>query len=92
MTVYLLHFERKYQHAGHYLGYTHDLEARLKQHQAGQGARLMEVVTQAGIPWKVARTWDGGWGLEKYLKRQKNSPRLCPFCYPSRKRSRRKQA
>ncbi len=26
--IYLLHFERSYHHARHYLGYTEDLEAR----------------------------------------------------------------
>jgi predicted GIY-YIG superfamily endonuclease len=91
MTVYLVHFEHKYHHAGHYLGCARDLEARLQQHQAGKGARLMEVITQAGIPWRLARTWEGGWGLEKYLKRQKNSPRLCPLCSPSYKRSKEEQ-
>jgi predicted GIY-YIG superfamily endonuclease len=66
MTVYLLHFERKLHHARHYLGYARDLDRRLQEHQAGQGARLMEVVVEAGIPWQLARTWDGGYGLEKH--------------------------
>ena len=78
--VYLIHFETPYKHARHYLGSTSNLQARLKLHQAGTGARLMEVITQAGIRWHVARTWEGGRDLERALKTWKNSPKLCPTC------------
>jgi predicted GIY-YIG superfamily endonuclease len=40
-TVYLIHFERPFRHSAHYLGYTNTLIARIAQHRAGQGARLM---------------------------------------------------
>jgi predicted GIY-YIG superfamily endonuclease len=80
MPVYLLHFERRYKHAGHYLGYTRDLEARIRAHRLGQGARLMEVIAQAGIPFVVARTWEGGRDMEMALKTWKNGPKLCPIC------------
>ncbi len=40
-TVYLIHFERPFRHSAHYLGYTNNLIARIAQHRAGQGARLM---------------------------------------------------
>ena len=41
----------------------------------------MEVVTQAGIEWKLVRVWAGDRGLERRLKRRKNTPRrLCPVC------------
>jgi len=79
-TVYLIHFDCPYKHARHYLGYTGDLEARLKAHASGNGSRLMEVITEAGITWRLARTWAGGRDIERRLKRQKNSPRLCPIC------------
>ena len=79
-TVYLIHFERKYKHAGHYLGYTDNLEERLERHRAGNGARLMEVIKKAGIGWELARTWPGGRALERQLKRRHNSPQLCPIC------------
>jgi predicted GIY-YIG superfamily endonuclease len=58
--VYLIHFARPYQHARHYVGSTDNLDARLADHAAGRGARLMEVVTQAGIEWSCVRTWEGG--------------------------------
>lgn len=82
MTVYLIHFETKLAHAQHYLGSTDDLEARLACHRQGNGARLMEVVTEQGIAWRLARTWPGGRNQECALKRYKKSPRLCPICDP----------
>jgi len=79
-TVYLIHFNRAYKHARHYLGYSQDLDKSITDHLCGMGARLMEVVTQAGIEWKVSRTWPGNRGLERQLKNRKDSPRLCPIC------------
>lgn len=79
-TVYLIHFDRPYRHARHYLGFASDLQARLAQHRAGNGARLLQVVTRAGIGWALARTWPGGRDVERQLKRQKDAPRFCPIC------------
>jgi predicted GIY-YIG superfamily endonuclease len=81
-VVYLIHFDQPYKHARHYLGYTTDLGARLDAHKRGEGARLMEVITEAGIGWRVARLWIGDCDrrLERRLKRRKNAPRLCPIC------------
>lgn len=33
--VYLLHFEPRYKHAGHYLGYAEDIERRVDEHRRG---------------------------------------------------------
>lgn len=77
---YLIHFDRPYKHARHYLGYSHDLPARLAAHAAGTGARLMQVVQQAGITWQLARTWKGGRTLEARLKRNHSGVQLCPIC------------
>jgi predicted GIY-YIG superfamily endonuclease len=79
---YLLHFSKPYKHAKHYLGSADDLFARLQQHNAGQGARLTQVVREAGIDLILARTWNGDRSFERRLKRQHNSPRLCPICNP----------
>ncbi|OJW08019.1 MAG: hypothetical protein BGO49_20735 [Planctomycetales bacterium 71-10] len=79
--VYLIHFQTRYRHAGHYLGFATDLEQRLDQHRAGRGARLLEVVGGAGIGWKVVRVWAGDRAFERTLKRRKKAPkRLCPIC------------
>ena len=80
--VYLLHFDRPYKHARHYLGSSDDVPARIEAHRRGNGARLMEVVTAAGISFHLARVWDGGREEERRLKAQHNSPRLCPICNP----------
>ena len=79
-TVYLLHFDRPYAHAGHYTGWTTDLTARLAEHAAGHGARLPAVVRSAGIGWRLARTWTGGRAVERALKRQGGASRRCPLC------------
>ena len=80
--VYLLHFSKPYKHAKHYLGSANDLSVRLQQHNAGQGARLTQVVREAGIDLILARTWAGGRQYERKLKRQHHGPRLCPICTP----------
>lgn len=80
--VYLLHFDQPYKHARHYLGSCDDLQARLARHAAGNGARLVEVICQAGITWRLARTWQGGRALERQLKRWHGSKPLCPLCDP----------
>ncbi len=79
-TVYLIHFERPYRHAAHYLGWSERLEERLAEHRAGRGARLMEVVAEAHIDWTVARTWDGTRARERQLNKQGGRSRLCPLC------------
>ncbi len=79
-TVYLLHFATAYKHARHYLGYTANLEERLARHAAGNGARLVQVITEAGIAFVLARTWPGNRTLERQLKNQKHAGRLCPIC------------
>jgi predicted GIY-YIG superfamily endonuclease len=79
-TVYLLHFHRPYRHAGHYTGWTTDLTARLAQHATGRGARLLAVVSSAGIGWELARTWTGTRAVERALKRQGGASRRCPLC------------
>ena len=53
MTVYVLHFDRPYQHARHYLGSCQDLERRFTQHGKGHGARLLAVISAAGITWQL---------------------------------------
>jgi len=90
--VYLLHFQANYKHARHYLGYCKDLTARLAKHASGNGARLTAVVQAAGIGWIVARTWEGDRTLERRLKRQHNSWRLCPVCRAVRKHEREQEA
>jgi predicted GIY-YIG superfamily endonuclease len=79
-TVYLLHFDRPYKHARHYLGWADDLDKRLARHAAGQGARLLEVVSAEGIGWQLARTWPGDRNRERQIKNMGGASRRCPLC------------
>jgi predicted GIY-YIG superfamily endonuclease len=79
-VVYLLHFDQPCQHAGHYTGWTSNLDSRLAEHAAGRGARLLTVVHDAGIGWTLARTWPGTRTRERALKRQGGAARRCPLC------------
>ena len=80
MTVYLIHFDKPYYHAQHYIGSTDNLGQRLHLHHIGRGARLMQVIHNAGITWRLARTWPGGRQLERQLKRRHKARELCPIC------------
>ncbi len=85
-TVYLLHFDQRYEHAGHYTGWAEDLDRRLAEHLGGRAARLIEVITQAGIGFRLARTWPGVTrARERQLKRQGGASRYCPICQDDRK-------
>ena len=80
-VIYLLHFERSYHHARHYLGYTDDLEGRLAAHRAGRGSPLVAAAVRDGIDFVLAATWPGDRHQERRLHRYHNSPRqLCPIC------------
>ena len=79
-TVYLLHFATPFRHARHYTGFAFNLEQRLDQHAKGQGARLTQVILEAGIGFELARTWPGTRKDERRIKNQKCAPRLCPIC------------
>ena len=80
--IYLLHFERPYHHARHYLGHADDVDLRVRDHRCVNGARITQVVAQAGIGMILVRTWDGNRDDERKLKRHHHAPRLCPICNP----------
>jgi predicted GIY-YIG superfamily endonuclease len=79
-TVYLLHFSEAYKHARHYVGFTTNLQTRLDEHASGQGARLLQVIVEAGLSFNLARTWRGTRKDERRIKNRKEAPRLCPLC------------
>lgn len=91
-VVYLLHFDEKLFHAGHYMGSAADLETRLGQHRNGTGARLTGVIKELGIGWTLARVWEfdslrAARLAESHFKRhRKNNRGLCPICRGEAKR------
>jgi predicted GIY-YIG superfamily endonuclease len=85
-VIYLLHFDQPIGDlrnprgfASHYTGWTLDLPARLVDHAAGRGARLLQVVGELGIGWQLARIWTGTRARERSLK-QRGAARRCPVC------------
>lgn len=86
--VYLIHFDQPIGNPGnphgqaqHYLGYaSKSLKSRIERHRSGNGARILQVISQLGIDWKVVRTWSGNKALERKLKNYHNAPKLCPVC------------
>ena len=89
MPVYLLHFNEKYHHAAHYIGFTETvegLEKRFKLHRNGNGSRLCRVIKEAGIGFEVARVWeDGDRTFERKLKKEGHSKKHCPICIAAAK-------
>lgn len=79
-TVYLLHFDRPLAHARHYMGWTNDLERRVRRHRTNSRPKLMQAVRAAGIEFTVARTWPGSRRRERQLKEQGGHSRHCPIC------------
>lgn len=80
-TVYLLHFDRPYKHARHYLGWASNLEARLQHHREGTGANLLAVLKREGIGFTLARTWaPADRHRERQIKNQGGLSRCCPTC------------
>jgi len=83
-VVYLLHFDRPYRHARHYIGFVEgSLLERLARHRRGDGARIIEVINAAGITFTVARVWElGDRTYERKLKERGGAARICPLCRP----------
>jgi predicted GIY-YIG superfamily endonuclease len=79
-VIYLLHFDRPYRHARHYTGWTEDLLDRLDRHAAGRGARLVEVIWQAGIGFTLVRVCEGTRRRERAIKNDGGAARYCPAC------------
>jgi predicted GIY-YIG superfamily endonuclease len=90
--VYTLHFDQpigdtsnRYGYAQHYTGWAVDLDARLATHTAGNGARLLEVVSARGIGWRIACLERGTRDRERQLK-ARGAARRCPICCSERRR------
>lgn len=80
-TIYLIHFDRPFKHARHYIGWSSNTPKRFEAHIAGRGSKLLAAVAAAGIGFNVVRVWGGTRSDERRLHRRKNTPRdLCPTC------------
>ena len=84
-VVYLLHFERPYWHARHYLGIAldGDPQRRLHAHLSGQGSPLVRAVVAAGIRVDLVLTAPGDRALERRWHNA-HGTRVCPRCKSQR--------
>lgn len=78
--IYVLHFNRPFKHAKHYIGWTEKLVDRLDAHEKGNGSKLMRAVKEAQIGFSVANVFVGTRDDERKMKKQKNGPRFCQLC------------
>ena len=95
MALYLLHFDRPFKHAKHYLGFARDMDRlhqRVDMHYAatygdGQHHKLMQAVRAAGISFTLARIWPEGSRIDEKRKKQSGHARRCPICKEQRAQS-----
>jgi hypothetical protein len=93
VALYLLHFDRPFRHAKHYLGYAVDVpavHARVDMHYAatvgdGKHHRLMQHVRAAGISFTLARVWPDATRADERRKKQRGHSRACPICRDQQK-------
>ncbi len=84
--LYILHFSAPLGNpanpralATHYCGWAADPDERLAQHLAGRGAKITAAAVARGITFEMF-SWPAPLGVEKALKRRKETPRFCPTC------------
>lgn len=85
--VYIIHFEKPFHHAKHYIGMTGEgLLERFKRHKQGGGAKITSAVVKAGIKlrclMKIGEFETAGEArqFEIRLKKRKESKRFCSIC------------
>ncbi|MBD3387428.1 MAG: hypothetical protein GF414_00605 [Candidatus Altiarchaeales archaeon] len=85
--VYVIHLNRPFRHAKHYIGYTTDIVRRMTHHSLGHrdSSHFMKAVCRAGIRWSVTMVQSfedakEAVCFEKKLKRDKRSSLHCPLC------------
>lgn len=81
--IYLLHFDVPISDrhtTQHYLGWTDDIDHRVREHRLGRGARLCQVAAERGIGFTLAELLPGSRSTERKLKQLKNYRAFCPIC------------
>lgn len=70
--MYLLHFERLFGHARHYVGRAPDRawRSRLEDHEVGRGTKLLRHMLAASVAWCLVRPWPlgSGWDEERLTR------------------------
>jgi predicted GIY-YIG superfamily endonuclease len=82
--VYIIHFESRYCHAQHYIGFSYgnkkNAYKRLVNHKKGKGANLLKHVNKAGIDYTISRLIKGNKLRERAIKKSGSGCRYCPVC------------
>lgn len=78
--VYIIHLDRKFGHAAHYVGWAKDVRKRLFHHRKGTGARFLLRVLEAGIGFSLVVRFAGTKQDERRLKNTNNTKHYCPTC------------
>lgn len=83
--VYVLHFSKrigtKRQQAGHYIGWSTDADARIREHKAGKGAALTRAAVKQGVTLEVAQIIPNVTrAAERRLKNRGGGKRVCAIC------------
>lgn len=79
--VYLLHWTHRSGRVEHYIGWTSDLEARLKCHYSGSGGcPTTRRFRRAGMRGRLVRLWRGTLSGERTLQQTLTFPADCPVC------------
>jgi hypothetical protein len=86
-VIYVLHFERAYHHAKHYIGIAldGDVNRRAFEHVTGVGSPLVKAVVGAGIEVFLTLTVNGDRGTERRMH-NRHGTEVCPKCNPTNKR------
>jgi hypothetical protein len=80
-NVYLLHFGRPYCRARHYLGFSGDVERRVREHCRGRGSPLVRAVVAEGTEVFIARRWEQVTrAFERRIHNHHKNGRACPIC------------
>lgn len=85
--VYIIHFDKKYKHCQHYIGFTTiGVKNRIAKHKAGNGAALLRALNTHGVSYNVSVIFPNvPQEFEFKLKSWKNSKKICPICKYNKK-------
>ena len=82
--VYIIHLESSIGRCQHYIGYTKNLDQRIKEHRSNHGGSpLLREANRRGIAREVViQIPNGDRETEKWLKSHKKAKDFCPICNP----------
>ena len=89
--VYILHFDKPFHHARHYIGSANNVAERVAKHTSNPDVKMLIAALQQGITFTVARTFRNnrvnGHTKEYRIKRSGGVGKqgLCPICNKEKK-------